>query len=86
MTYYHKPHPPIYYKIRTVVRFAFWGSVGAGLTACASWFAQLDDKPACPITLNSDFTYESHGSFDRSSCDAGRNVVLVDSTRWEWEI
>lgn len=86
MTYYHTSHPPIYYKIRTVVRCVFWGSVGAGLMAFASWFSQLDDKPACPITLNSDFTYEASQSFEVASCDPGRNVVLVDNTRWEWEI
>lgn len=86
MTYYRNQHPPIYYTIRTVVRCAFWSSVVVGLTFFASWFAQLDDKEACPIILNSDFTYEAVSPFDATSCDAGRNVVLLDNARWGWEI
>jgi len=84
MTYYRKPHPPIYYKIRTVVRVGFWGSVAVGVTSFASWFAQLDDKPECPITLNSDFTYDTHSEFDPTKCSAGHNVTLIDDHHWGW--
>ena len=84
MTYYRKSHPPIYYKIRTVVRCAFWGSVGAGAILTASWISQIGDKPECPITLNSDFTYTTLEAFDPATCWAGDHVELLDKYRWGW--
>lgn len=84
MTYYRKPHPPIYYKIRTFVRVAFWSSVVIGLTTFASWFSQLGDKPECPVILNSDFTYQKLADFDPTECTAGYNVTLLEDFRWIW--
>ena len=77
-------HPPIYYKVRTVVRATFWTLVMYGFILLASWISQIGDKPACPITLNDDFTYSTQAPFDANQCDPGVNITLFDTNRWGW--
>jgi hypothetical protein len=77
-------HPPIYYKVRSVVRFCFWTGLIAGLMVISSWITGLNNKPECPVTLNFDFTYTAHADFDPNECTAGHNVSLLDGYRWGW--
>lgn len=80
----YRKHPPIYYTIRTVVRYCFWTSVVIGGVQTAVWISNLNDKPACPISLNEDFHYTTNESFDPNTCSPGDNVVLVDAQHWSW--
>lgn len=75
---------PIYYKVRTVVRATFWTLVIYGVLLTMSWFAQLGQKPECPIDLNEDFTYSVNGPFVPGECDPGRNVTLYGNQTWGW--
>lgn len=83
-TYYRRPHPPVYYTVRTFVRCVFWTLVMFGFIMVASWISRLGSQPKCPIVLNSDFTYTVVSPFDLTECSAGPNVTLQDNGRWEW--
>jgi hypothetical protein len=75
----------MYYKVRTVVRVLFWGSVTAGFTLSLLWLADRNELPECPIVLNRDFTYETKAEFDPSTCWAGDHVEILDDFRWGWK-
>lgn len=77
-------HPPIYYSVRTVVRWVFWSLAMWGLLLTLSWVSNLGDKPECPITLNDDFTYTANKTFVLGECYAGHNITLNGNNTWEW--
>lgn len=81
-------HPPIYYTVRTAVRFTFWTGVAAGTFATASWIvdkAYEDDRPACPVSVEVDFTWERTGEpFTLAECRPPTGIVLENDGTWRW--
>ncbi len=87
MTYYY--HSPMYYKVRSVVRFAFWSAVGLGVFSLLNFVlngvSEDNSKPVCDVTLDRDFTWSWNGTaIHLTTCDSPQDVVLnVDGT-WRW--
>jgi hypothetical protein len=80
-----------YKRVRTVVRYIFWGSMGylavLGLIALRDIVTALENKPAdCDIVLNRDFTWDSASGevVNVYSCSAPNNVTLLKDGTWEW--
>ena len=80
-------HPPIYYTVRSAVRWVFWTGVaflvvlGFGKLVKAS----EHQKPACRVNLNLNFTWSPIDSVDLDKCQHPRNVVLHEGGTWEWK-
>ena len=80
-----------YKRVRTVVRYIFWGSMGylavLGLIALRDIVTALENKPVdCDIVLNRDFTWDSASGevVNVYSCSAPNNVTLLKDGTWEW--
>ena len=80
-----------YKRVRTVVRYIFWGSMGylavLGLIALRDIVTALENKPAdCDIVLNRDFSWDSASGevVNVYSCSAPNNVTLLKDGTWEW--
>ena len=86
MTTHRPAHPPIYYTIRSVVRWAFWTGLAMGLFATAGWVSSTmsGEQSACPVSLRPDFTYVQVEPFDVGECEPPPYVVLYDSETWGW--
>lgn len=86
MNYYH---PPIYYTIRSIIRWTFWSGVVFVLIIIFGKFVSLfDGEPdtPCPAILNIDFTWSpAVDSIDLKSCRHPNNVILKEDGTWEWE-
>lgn len=84
-----KKHPPIYYKIRSAVRFAFWGSLAAGTLIGAMRLTE-DKRPECDVKLNFDFTWNSEDfaslneGLTLDQCRQPDDVVLHMDGTWDW--
>lgn len=84
-------HTPIYYKVRSVVRFAFWASLFGGTVLIGKWLvdtAYSDQRPACPVDIKPDFTWAKSGAdinFALAECRPPRNIVLYNDGTWGWE-
>lgn len=85
----YKQHPPIYYTIRSAVRWVFWtllatvilGGCMAGLDAIQSRNA----KPMCDITVNRDFTWEWNGTpVALTECAPPEDIVINTNNTWDW--
>ena len=76
-------HPPIYYKIRSFVRGAFWGglALGAFLTIV---HMTADKRPPCDITIVSPRHWVSDTPVDVSKCVAPDYMVLHQDGTWDW--
>lgn len=78
----NRHHPPIYYKVRTVVRVAFWGSIAfaafAGLMELTD-----DDRPPCVADVHIDFTWDGPAQ-DLSLCRHPDGMVLEFDRTWRW--
>lgn len=96
MTYYHSP---TYYRVRSIVRLAFWVGVSA-LVAVATYFTLQNSpvfadktKPECNLVISADFTWDvnafrwAHGNIDPNNC---RNldplIVLGEDGSWDWVV
>ena len=77
-----------YYRIRTLVRIAFWGLVvalaGAGCGALADAVAPKNDNP-CQVNVNRDFTWTTNAPINIDLCDHPVGIDLFDDGHWEWE-
>ena len=79
----------LYYRIRSTVRFTFWGGLGLlsmlGITRLAD-IVDPDNNNPCPIVLNMNFTWENDGQMfvDIAKCDAPLNATLYQNGTWEW--
>lgn len=85
MTYIKCTHPPIYYTVRTCVRFVFWGSIAT----LAIWAVMLIGVKAnaynpCPINLHSNFTYSTTEWYPTMECDMPENVEVDLQGNWWW--
>lgn len=82
-------HSSLYYGVRSIVRFTFWGTVGVlsviGIGQLADITNTDNDNP-CPIVLGKNFTWENDGQVfvDISKCDAPTNVTLNQNGTWGW--
>jgi len=82
-------HSPLYYGVRSAVRFVFWGTAGVlsvfGIGRLAD-IANTDNDNSCPIVLGKNFTWENDGQVfvDISKCDAPTNVTLNQNGTWGW--
>ena len=85
-TTYTHVHPPIYYTVRSVVRWAFWTGLVSGVFATAGWASStlMGHKEECPVRLSSDFTYVAVEPFTVGECEAPPYVVLYDGETWGW--
>lgn len=78
-----KYHPPIYYKVRSVVRWVFWtGIVMLGVV----YLGRVVDTqpPTCNVRVNFDFTWDNPNNVDISKCQHPDNVVLHRNGTWKW--
>lgn len=80
-------HPPVYYDIRTAVRFAFWSSLAIGLVITLT--SHLGDhRPSCDIQVVSASPpmWESRDGapIDVSKCVAPAYMVLNQDGSWQW--
>ena len=83
MTY--TTHPPIYYTVRSIVRFTFWGIIGTiGIYLCFTLMASANAYNPCPIELNRDFTYTTTEWYPTMDCDLPENVELDLRGNWWW--
>ena len=80
MTY----HPPIYYTIRTLVRFMFY----TGIALAIMWaFLSLakDEKAYCNVKLNENFTWRWNGSPQGlDTCAHPELTILHDNFTYSW--
>ena len=81
-------HPPIYYTVRTAVRFTFWSSLVLGTVIIGRWIvnrAYDDGRPACPVVVNRDFTWSRVGDpFHLAECRPPTGIVLERDGTWRW--
>jgi hypothetical protein len=81
-------HPPIYYTVRTVVRAVFWSGMALAALLMATWIvdqAYADDRPACPVEVNKDFTWRRTGDpFVLAECRQPQGIVLERDGTWRW--
>jgi len=78
-------HPPIYYTIRTCVRFVFYTSIALLLILA---FAELadDDRPECDVITHDNFTWEwNQTPVDLDSCIHPWLTILNPDGTYEWE-
>ena len=87
--YTYRKHSPIYYPIRTCVRFVFWtglaGSLIVGGSALVDHFYG-DDRPECDVTTNVDFTWTPNTTtpIDLATCQHPTGIVLESDRTWRW--
>lgn len=90
MNYYNnRQHPDYYYKIRTFVRFTFWGGIAGGLLLGAGILGDKladDPRPECDVTVNVDFTWVNNGTtmIDLPNCEHPNGIVLELDGTWRW--
>lgn len=83
-------HTPIYYKVRSAVRFAFWASLFGGTVLVGKWLVDTaygDQRPACPVDIKPDFTWAKSGAdinFALAECRPPQNIVLYNDGTWGW--
>jgi len=77
-----RQHPPIYYKVRTIVRCAFWGSVATAALIGAIELTD-DDRPSCVADVHFDFSW-SGPTQDLSLCRHPDGIVLEEGGTWRW--
>lgn len=85
----YRQHPPIYYTIRTCVRWLFWTTVAtailSGVMVTLDYFQYRNADPVCDVTVNRDFTWKWNGTpVALSECRAPSDIVLNDDGRWDW--
>jgi hypothetical protein len=77
-----------YYRIRTLVRVIFWGTVaagiGIGLGELADAVDTTNDNP-CDVSIHRDFTWTASAPVDLTACDHPVGIDLLQDGRWEWE-
>ncbi len=77
-------HTPMYYKVRSVVRWTFWSGVFFfGVVFIGR--AVDTDAPRCDVQVNRDFTWTNERGVDISKCSAPKNVILHSDGTWDWE-
>lgn len=82
-------HSSLYYGVRSLVRFTFWGTLGVFTAIGVGYVADVvnpDDDNPCPIALGKNFTWENDGQMfvDVTKCDAPANVTLYQNGTWGW--
>ena len=82
-------HPPIYYSVRTLVRFAFWSALtlgsAFGLSTLANHINARDSKPVCDITVNRNFTWTWNSpAVPLTDCLAPEDIVVNIDGTWDW--
>lgn len=81
-------HPPIYYKVRSVVRFVFWFAVAVAFVFGFGALVNRNDDDArnCPVELWRDFTWTSinNQTFDLDACEHPTGIVLLPDGTWWW--
>jgi hypothetical protein len=85
-----KKHPPVYYHIRSAVRWALvLGIASAGMIGCIK-VSEMGDLPRCDVRLNVNFTWNAE---DFASLNPGKtlndclhplDVVLDMDGTWDW--
>lgn len=85
MTYTKHLHPPVYYTVRSIVRFFFWGTIGTALIygVMLMTFSANAYNP-CPINLHSNFTYSTTEWYPTMKCDMPENVEVDLQGNWWW--
>lgn len=87
----YQQHPPIYYTVRSAVRWVFWttfatvllGGLMVGLDAISR--INSDPKPVCDITVNRDFTWNWNSvAIPLTDCSAPEDIVVNSDGTWEW--
>lgn len=79
-----RKHPPIYYKVRSVVRWTFW--TGIAMLGVVYLGRVVDTAPTkCDVQVNRDFTWSNPKGVDISQCSHPVNVILHEEGTWEWE-
>ena len=85
-----KKHPPVYYHIRSAVRWALvLGIASAGMIGCIK-VSEMGDLPECDVHLNVNFTWNSEDFVSLNpgktlaDCRHPDDVVLDMDGTWDW--
>jgi len=79
-----KQHPPIYYTVRSLIRWTVWLVLPMIVMSALIVSIQPAELPDCPLTFNRDFTYEDHGYVEGMSCHMPYNVAIDGEGAWHW--
>ena len=77
-------HPPIYYKVRSIVRWLFWTMVYFIALVLFGLVLEGDQSQECDVDLLFNFTWTSDKPIDLSQCVPPSNVTLFRDGRWAW--
>ena len=79
-------HPPIYYKVRSVVRFVFWFGLALSFILAFGRIVNDDEKDRCPVDLWQNFTWSSvdNKTFNLDTCQHPTGIVLLPDGTWWW--
>lgn len=82
-------HPPIYYTVRSCVRWLFWTVLGfaifAGLVRLSDAIYLRNADPVCNVNVARDFTWTWNGTaVPLTECRSPEDIVLNQNGTWEW--
>jgi hypothetical protein len=86
MTYYQKAHPPIYYTVRTIVRFMFWTAVLFGLLFAVT--KANGENNECDVVVTQSFSWrwaDDAKVRDLDKCSDPANTVLNEDGTFIWK-
>jgi len=85
-----KKHPPVYFHIRSAVRWTLVLALGSAFTIGVIKVSEMGDLPECDVHLNVNFTWNAE---DFASLNPGKTlndcrqpddaILNMDGT-WEW--
>jgi hypothetical protein len=85
-----KKHPPVYYHIRSAVRWSLVVAIGSAATIGVIKVSEMGQLPECDVHINVDFTWNSQ---DFASLNPGKtlsdcrhpdDVILNTDGTWSW--
>jgi hypothetical protein len=83
-------HTPIYFAVRSAVRFLFWGCALSALTIGVVKVSEMGDKPECDVHLNFNFTWNTddfaslNPNMTLNDCRHPDDVILSMDGTWDW--
>lgn len=85
-----KKHPPVYYHIRSAVRWGLVLAIGSVATIGMIKFSELGDLPECDVHLKVNFTWNSEDfaslnpGMTLNDCRQPDDVILDMDGTWDW--
>lgn len=82
-----RTHPPVYYTVRSFVRFAVWMLlVAIFLGGCTALSLSLDEPPRCDVHLSAASTWTADHPVNLSRCTHPDGILLNADGTWQpWD-